>query len=52
MVSKTVKNSVKTDLIFNNSEAAQYLNSLICTVLYNFLAKIQDFSRTTFGLSV
>ena len=52
MVSKTVKKSVKTGLIFNNNEAVQYLNSLICTVIYKLLAKIQDFSRTTFGLSV
>ena len=52
MVSKTLKNSVKTGMIFNDNEATQYLNSLICTVLYKLLAKIQDFSRTTFGLSV
>ena len=54
MVSKALKNLVKTGLIFNGNEAAQYLNSLICvcTVLFNLLAKIQDFSRTTFGLTV
>ena len=34
MVSKTLKNLVKTGLIFNNNEAAQYLSSLICTMLY------------------
>ena len=49
MVSATLKKSLRTGLIFNGNEAArQYLNSLICTVLYNLLAKIQDFSRTTF----
>ena len=52
MGSKTLKNLVKTGLVFNNNEAAQYLNILICTVLCKLLAKIQDFSRTTFGLSV
>ena len=54
MVSTTLKNLVKTGLIFNGNKAEQYLNSLIHihTVLYNLLAKIQDFSRTTFGLSV
>ena len=39
MVSTTLKNSLKTGLIFNGNEAAQYLNSLICTVFYNLLAK-------------
>ena len=52
MVSTTLKNLIKTGLIIYNNEAAQYLNSLIRTVLYKLLAKIQDFSRTTFGLSV
>ena len=33
MVSTTLKDLVKTGLIFNNNEEAQYLNSLICTVL-------------------
>ena len=51
-MSKTVKNSVKTGRMFDNNEAVQYLNSLIFTVIYKLLAKIQDFSRTTFGLSV
>ena len=47
-MSTTLKNSLKTGL-FNCNEPVQYLNSPICAVLYNLLAKIQDFSRTTFG---
>ena len=52
MVLKTLNNWVKTRMIFNGNEAAQYLNSLICTVLYKLLAKIKYFSMATFGLSV